>query len=90
MQADPEQTSWLSRNFFGIAYVLALLGIGARNEWTTRRMKRTMYNENEDLRLVLSSSCEKCRAECQSIIRADLTEIKSDVKMLIQHHMEQK
>lgn len=57
---------WLVGTFLSIAGVLW------RNEWTTARMERTLYDKNGDLRLVKSEDCDTCRTKCQESYQASM------------------
>lgn len=61
----PERlTSWLNNNWPWLTTLVSVLGIGVRNEITTQRLQKTVYNEDGGLRLVRISDCDSNMRSC--------------------------
>jgi hypothetical protein len=55
---------------------VSIVGIFIRNEWTTRQMKKALFDEAGDLRLVKQYDCDQCRRNCKESFEKALTDQK--------------
>lgn len=72
---------------------LSAFGVAIRNEYTTKKINSTLFDKNNDLRLVKKDDCRLCQQTCQQTLkdsiraeaetrRVDRDEMREDLKLI--------
>ena len=54
----------------------AIIGIAIRNEWTTSKMERALFDNNGDIRVMRKAACQDCRMQCQEAFKKQMQDAK--------------
>lgn len=80
--------NWLAENYPWLLTLLSIFGVGIRNEVTTQRLKKSVYSNEGDLRLVKVLDCNECRLQCQAGVKESMARIDLKLDRLIDMHLE--
>ena len=59
-----------------VGIFISIIGLAVRNEWTTAKMERALFDKNGDLRLMKTNDCDHCRNQCQAAFQKALEDAK--------------
>jgi hypothetical protein len=78
-----------------VTAILSAFGIAVRNEYTTKKINSTLYDKNNDLRMVKKDDFKECQKTCRQSLkdgiateaksrREDRDEMRDDLKLIHQ------
>lgn len=94
--SENQSPMWIVKNLETIWYFVIVLIVGIRNEFTTRRLAKTVYSDFGDVRLATKADLTKLRCEMQDLITSlqrdtkdDLAKLDRGIETLLNMHLKE-